>query len=39
MPDAMNTAFWKAVLDYVSDPTKLDAILATLDKVQADSYK
>jgi alpha-glucoside transport system substrate-binding protein len=39
MPDAMNTAFWKAVLDYVSDPTKLDAILAALDKVQADSYK
>jgi len=39
MPDAMNAAFWKAILDYVNDPSKLDSILANLDKVQADSYK
>jgi alpha-glucoside transport system substrate-binding protein len=39
MPDAMNNAFWKGILDYVNDPTKLDSILASLDKVQADSYK
>ena len=39
MPDAMNNAFWKGILDYVNDPSKLDSILASLDKVQADSYK
>jgi alpha-glucoside transport system substrate-binding protein len=39
MPEAMNAAFWKAVLDYTNDPTKLDSILTSLDKVQADSYK
>jgi alpha-glucoside transport system substrate-binding protein len=39
MPDAMNAAFWKAILDYTNDPSKLDSILATLDKVQTDSYK
>jgi hypothetical protein len=35
----MNAAFWKAILDYTNDPSKLDSILATLDKVQTDSYK
>lgn len=39
MPTAMNAAFWKAMLDYVDDPSRLDAILADLDKVQADAYK
>jgi alpha-glucoside transport system substrate-binding protein len=39
MPDAMNAAFWKGILDYVKTPGSLDTILATLDKVQADSYK
>jgi alpha-glucoside transport system substrate-binding protein len=38
MPSAMNNAFWKAILDYSKDPSKLDSILADLDKVQADSY-
>lgn len=38
MPSAMNSAFWTAILDYVKDPTKLDSILASLDKVQKDSY-
>jgi len=38
MPTAMNNAFWKAILDYTKDPTKLDSILADLDKVQADAY-
>jgi len=27
------------VLDYANDPTKLDSILTSLDKVQTDSYK
>jgi alpha-glucoside transport system substrate-binding protein len=39
MPQAMQSAFWKAVLDFVSDPSKLDSILASLDKTQADVYK
>jgi alpha-glucoside transport system substrate-binding protein len=39
MPPAMQSAFWKAVLDYVSDPNKLDSILTNLDKIQADAYK
>ena len=39
MPDAMNKAFWKATLDYVNDPAKLDTILADLDRVQTESYK
>lgn len=39
MPEAMNAAFWKATLDYVNDPSKLDSILASLDTVQAGAYK
>jgi len=38
MPDAMNTAFWKATLDYVQNPGNLDSILANLDSVQKDAY-
>jgi alpha-glucoside transport system substrate-binding protein len=39
MPDAMNTAFFKGILDFVNNPNNLTAILTQLDKVQADSYK
>jgi alpha-glucoside transport system substrate-binding protein len=39
MPEAMNNAFWKAVLDYVNTPANLDTILANLDKVQTEAYK
>jgi alpha-glucoside transport system substrate-binding protein len=39
MPTAMNAAFWKAMLDYVDDPSRLDAILGELDAVQLDAYK
>jgi alpha-glucoside transport system substrate-binding protein len=39
MPDAMNTAFWKATLDYVQSPDTLDSILQNLDSVQKDAYK
>ncbi len=39
MPEAMNNAFWKSVLDYVQNPDSLDSILAELDKVQQDAYK
>ncbi len=39
MPSEMNAAFWKATVDFVNDPTKLDSILAGLDKVRATAYK
>lgn len=38
MPQAMSDAFWSAVLDYTQDPDNLDAILAELDEVRAESY-
>jgi alpha-glucoside transport system substrate-binding protein len=38
MPTAMNAAFWKSILDYTKDASKLDSILADLDKVQTDAY-
>ena len=39
MPNAMQAAYWGAVLKFVSDQGQLDSILADLDKVQADAYK
>ncbi len=39
MPSAMNDAFWKAILNYVQNPSSLDSILQGLDTVQKDSYK
>jgi len=39
MPEAMNSAFWRAILDFVNQPDNLDAILANLDRVQADAYR
>jgi len=39
MPNAMQADYFKAVLDYIGDPNQLDAILARLDKTQADAYK
>lgn len=38
MPADMNAAFWSGVLDYAQDPSKLDSILAELDRVQAEAY-
>jgi alpha-glucoside transport system substrate-binding protein len=38
MPQEMNAAFWKGITDYVADPSRLDAILASLDAVQASAY-
>jgi alpha-glucoside transport system substrate-binding protein len=38
MPEAMNSAFWQAILDYVQNPDKLDSILQNLDSVQKDAY-
>jgi alpha-glucoside transport system substrate-binding protein len=39
MPVAMRDAYWKAVLAFVADQTKLDSILTGLDAVQATAYK
>jgi len=38
MPNAMNQAFFEAVVAYVQNPGDLDNILANLDNVQADAY-
>lgn len=38
MPEAMNEAFWHAMLEFARDPSQLDAILANLDAVQAQAY-
>jgi alpha-glucoside transport system substrate-binding protein len=38
MPNAMNKAFFQAVVKYVQNPSDLDSILANLDTVQADAY-
>ena len=39
MPEAMNNAFQKAILDYVQTPGNLNSILQNLDSVQKSSYK
>jgi alpha-glucoside transport system substrate-binding protein len=38
MPEAMNSAFYQAVLNYVQNPSNLDSILQNLDSVQQDAY-
>jgi alpha-glucoside transport system substrate-binding protein len=38
MPVAMNDAFWKAILDYVKDPSQIDSILSNLVSVQTSAY-
>jgi alpha-glucoside transport system substrate-binding protein len=38
MPSDMRNAYWTGVLDFVQDQSKLDSILANLDKVQATAY-
>ena len=38
MPNAMNQAFFEAVVAYVQNPGDLDSILSNLDNVQADAY-
>lgn len=39
MPDAMNNAFFKAILSYVQNPNDLDKILSGLDQTQKEAYK
>ncbi|HEY8642754.1 MAG TPA: ABC transporter substrate-binding protein [Candidatus Dormibacteraeota bacterium] len=38
MPADMKNAYWSAILSFVQDQTKLDSILAGLDKVQSTAY-
>jgi alpha-glucoside transport system substrate-binding protein len=38
MPQEMNAAFWSGIVDYVDNPSNLDAILAELDTVQESAY-
>ncbi len=38
MPTAMNNKFWADIVKYVQHPDQLDALLADLDKTQADAY-
>lgn len=35
MSDALNEAFWQATIRFVRDPSRLDEILATLDRTQS----
>ncbi len=39
MPEAMNNAFLRAILDYVQSPNNLDTILRNLDQVQSSAYR
>jgi alpha-glucoside transport system substrate-binding protein len=39
MPEAMNNAFFKGILDFVQNPGNLDSVLQQLDTVQKDAYK
>jgi alpha-glucoside transport system substrate-binding protein len=39
MPSAMQAQYFKDVLDFVQNPSKLDSILAASDAVQATAYK
>lgn len=38
MPASMNAAFWKAVLDFAADQSRLDDLLADLDAIQDTAY-
>ncbi len=38
MPAAMETAYWKATLSFIQDPTKLDSILSGLESTASSVY-
>lgn len=38
MPTAMENAYWSATLTYISDPTKLDSILSSLESKASQIY-
>ena len=39
MPDAMQSAFYQGILDFIKNPSSLDSILSNLDRVQQTAYK
>jgi alpha-glucoside transport system substrate-binding protein len=39
MPDAMQAAYYRAILDFVQNPNNLDSNLRNLDQVQKSSYR
>lgn len=39
MPNAMQTAFYKAVLSYVQNPNQLESILSSLDQTRQSAYQ
>jgi len=38
MPNAMQSAFYTAIVDYIQNPSSLDSILQNLDSVQQSAY-
>lgn len=38
MPSAMETAYWKATLNYIQNPSQLDSILSSLESTAASAY-
>ncbi len=38
MPTAMESAYWKGVLDYISNPSQLNSILSTLESAAVSAY-
>lgn len=38
MPEAMNAAFWKAILEFIQTPNNLDSILQNLDTTRQSAY-
>jgi len=39
MPEAVNSAFWRATLDFVQEPRRLGALLAHLERVAREAYR
>lgn len=39
MPSAVQSAFWKGILDYLQNPANLDSILANIERVAVDAYR
>jgi alpha-glucoside transport system substrate-binding protein len=39
MPEAMNSAFLKGILDFVQNPGSLDSVLSNLDRTRQESYR
>jgi alpha-glucoside transport system substrate-binding protein len=38
MPAQVQTAFWKGLLDYIQDDSKLDSVLSTIESTAVSAY-